>query len=305
MDLDVIDLPAAVTLLRTRVPDLDDDVAQEIAEELGRLPLALEQAAAYLDRVRDAAPGLPGPAARAGPAICTRGARSAGATTRSPRCGTSAWSAISREDPAAVVLLELCAYLAPEPIPLDLFTAHADLLPAAAVVSCRRPAGLQRGHRDPGGLLAGQADRRPGLQLHRLVQGVIRARHAITSPRLARSGVLMTADTSAAREDDEHAGGGAGPAARRCPRADHGRPAGLAAVGGAAAARAGRDQPLRDLARTRAGRGRGRCVVAAGSRRDLPAGPCPAGRGPAAGRTGPGHRPRPPTAPTTPPSPPA
>jgi hypothetical protein len=34
------------------------------------------------------------------------------------------------ENPAAVQLLEVCAYLAPEPVPLDLFTAHADLLPA-------------------------------------------------------------------------------------------------------------------------------------------------------------------------------
>jgi hypothetical protein len=50
MELDVIDLPSAVTLLRIRVPDLAEDVAQEIAQEFGRLLLALEQAAAYLDK---------------------------------------------------------------------------------------------------------------------------------------------------------------------------------------------------------------------------------------------------------------
>jgi hypothetical protein len=52
MDLDVIGLPDAVRLLRTRVPDLEEDTGEQIAQELGRLPQALEQAAAYLDRVQ-------------------------------------------------------------------------------------------------------------------------------------------------------------------------------------------------------------------------------------------------------------
>ena len=49
LDLDVIELPDAVRMLRARVPDLDQETAGQIAEELGRLPLALEQAAAWLD----------------------------------------------------------------------------------------------------------------------------------------------------------------------------------------------------------------------------------------------------------------
>jgi hypothetical protein len=52
MDLEVIGLPDAVRLLRSRVPDLSQETGGQIAEELGRLPLALEQAAAYLDRTR-------------------------------------------------------------------------------------------------------------------------------------------------------------------------------------------------------------------------------------------------------------
>lgn len=42
-------------------------------------------------------------------------------------------------DPAAGDLLRLCAFLGPEPIPLDLFTGHADRLPealAGAVATC-------------------------------------------------------------------------------------------------------------------------------------------------------------------------
>src|SRR5262245_42363119 len=49
-ELDVVSAAEAVQLMRARVPNLDDDVAKRIAEELGLLPLALEQAAAYLDR---------------------------------------------------------------------------------------------------------------------------------------------------------------------------------------------------------------------------------------------------------------
>lgn len=49
LDLDVIDLPNAVRLLQARVPGLGQEIGEDIAKELDRLPLALEQAAAYLD----------------------------------------------------------------------------------------------------------------------------------------------------------------------------------------------------------------------------------------------------------------
>ena len=52
LDLDVIGLPDAVRILQARVPRLDQETAEQIAGELGRLPLALEQAAAWLDRSR-------------------------------------------------------------------------------------------------------------------------------------------------------------------------------------------------------------------------------------------------------------
>lgn len=50
MELDVVGLQDAVRLLRSRIPGLNQDAGEEIAEEVGRLPLALEQAAAYIDR---------------------------------------------------------------------------------------------------------------------------------------------------------------------------------------------------------------------------------------------------------------
>jgi len=49
-DLDVLDMAAAVELVLARVPALERRLAVKIATAVGRLPLALEQAAAYLDR---------------------------------------------------------------------------------------------------------------------------------------------------------------------------------------------------------------------------------------------------------------
>jgi hypothetical protein len=128
MDLDVIDLADAVNLLRTRVSGLSQDIGEQIAEELGRLPLALEQAAAYLDRVQ-----MP-----AGEYLDLLRARAADLHARgqvASRSDTIAtlWDLsierITAEDPAAVQLLDICAYLAPEPVPLGLFTAHSGQLP--------------------------------------------------------------------------------------------------------------------------------------------------------------------------------
>ena len=50
LDLNVLDRSTAVTLLRRRAPHLPLDEAGELAEQLGDLPLALDQAAAFLDQ---------------------------------------------------------------------------------------------------------------------------------------------------------------------------------------------------------------------------------------------------------------
>src|SRR3954468_24008352 len=79
------------------------------------------------------------------------------------------------EDPAAVQLLELAAFLAPEPIPLALFDQHADLLEEPLRGTAADPDALA----DTVGALIGYslARRSPdGFQLHRLVQAVIRHR---------------------------------------------------------------------------------------------------------------------------------
>jgi hypothetical protein len=176
MELDVLDLPSAVTLLQKRVPDLDDSLAQEIAGELGRLPLALEQAAAYLDRSAMPAGDYLGLLRRRAAELYARGQVSGRRDTIATLWDITL-ERISTEDPAAVVLLELCAYLAPEPIPLNLFSLHADLLPQPLSAAAPDPLAFSE---VIGTLVDYSLAKRTqsGLQLHRLVQGVIRARHA-------------------------------------------------------------------------------------------------------------------------------
>jgi TIR domain/NB-ARC domain len=180
MDLDVIKPADAVRLLRARVPGLGQAVGRQIAEELGRLPLALEQAGAYLDRSQ-----LPGPEyldllrSRAAE-LYARGQ----VTDRTDTIATL-WDIslerISVESPAAVQLLDVCAYLAPEPIPLDLFTAHPGELPEPLSSA----AADQLAFGDTIAVLVDYSLAKrtaTGLQLHRLIQATIRARHNRPAP---------------------------------------------------------------------------------------------------------------------------
>ena len=181
LDLDVIDLLDGVRMLRARVPELSRETAERIAEELGRLPLALEQAAAWLDRSQ-----MPGQEylellRSCGADLCTRG-------HVVDRVGTidTLWEIsvgrITGENLAAVHLLGVCAYLAPESIPLDLFTAHADLLPEplASVASDRLAFGEAIAILVDYSLVKRTA---AWLQLHRLVQAAVRARDASPQDR--------------------------------------------------------------------------------------------------------------------------
>ncbi|MDQ1744663.1 MAG: hypothetical protein QOE23_3002, partial [Pseudonocardiales bacterium] len=129
LDLDVLESEAAVALIRARVPSIDAEIAAGIAEFLGRLPLALEQAAAYLDTTSM-------PASQYLDLLRTRTEELLSRGLVADRADTVAtlWDLsldqIVPDSPASVQLLDLCAYLAPETIPLDLFTNHPDLLPS-------------------------------------------------------------------------------------------------------------------------------------------------------------------------------
>ena len=180
LDLDVIGVADAVLLLRSRVPALSQQNGEQIAEELGRLPLALEQAAAYMDRAQ-----LPGQEYlellhnRASD-LYSRGR----VATREETIATL-WDVsverVNSESQAAVQLLGVCSYLAPEPIPLDLFTTYSGLLPEPLSAA----AADQLTFIDTIAVLVNYSLVKrtfSGLQIHRLVQATIRARHPRSHP---------------------------------------------------------------------------------------------------------------------------
>ena len=120
------------------------------------------------------------------------------------------------EDPAAVQLLELAAFLAPEPIPLSLLSDMPSCSPSRCATAAADPDALA----DTVGALVGYslARRHPdGFQVHRLVQAVIRQP---ASPRPAAG----------------HRRPGGGAAGRRLPR----RPGGSAQLGRLRPARSAR-----------------------------------------------------------------
>ncbi|MGY1760146.1 FxSxx-COOH system tetratricopeptide repeat protein [Geodermatophilus sp. SYSU D00779] len=172
LEVDVLARAETIALLRARIPALGDELADKLAAELGDLPLAAAQAAGYLEQT-----DLP-------PADYLRRFRHrrADLLARGDVLGyhgrvDTAWAlALDRlreEEPAAVQLLELAAFLAPEPVPLTLLSDHPELLDEPLRTTAGDPDALA----DTVGALVGYslARRSPdGFQLHRLVQTVIR-----------------------------------------------------------------------------------------------------------------------------------
>ncbi|MGH3886156.1 MAG: FxSxx-COOH system tetratricopeptide repeat protein [Pseudonocardiaceae bacterium] len=172
LGVDVFDRSESLTLLR-RVPRLTTDDATRIADALGDLPLALSQAAAYLTET-----GIP-----IDDYLSLLDKRTAellihGTPVTYPVSLAAgyqiAFDQLTAQAPAALDLLTLAAHLAPEPIPLTLFTTHPDRLPDLLASMARDPLAfteltrlLRRG---------GLARVEPGsLQLHRLLQAILRS----------------------------------------------------------------------------------------------------------------------------------
>jgi hypothetical protein len=183
LDVDVLSRVEAITLLTRRIPRLDPAIARELAQELGDLPLALEQAAAYLDTTRLSPSDYLRKFRRRRAQMLDRGHDLAYGGSIA-----TVWSLaldqLRSHHSAAVTLLDLCAHLGPEPIPLTLFTTHPDLLdpPLRDVIADTDP--TTDVDDTLGAILAYSLARRTDdtIQLHRLVAAVIRAHQPLRPP---------------------------------------------------------------------------------------------------------------------------
>ena len=165
----------SISLLKLHLPSLPQNEAASLAEALGDLPVAVEQAAAWLS-----ATGTPVSTFLHLLESKLTSLLDEVTSKEYPSSLAATWlfsmDRLMESDPAAVQLLEYCSVLAPEAIPLDLFTSTSSNLfrhPLCDVVG--DPIQFARIVSLAGVFSLARAT--PGfVQLHRLTQAVIRDR---------------------------------------------------------------------------------------------------------------------------------
>ncbi len=172
--VDVLPHAEAVAFLHHRLGH-DDPALDQLADTLGDLPLALEQAAAYVEETATSPSGyldLLGTHARE---LFALGQPATTAQTIATTW-TLALDRIRAHNPVAQDLLSLCAFLAPEDLPRALLTEHPDVLPERLATTVNDPLAYQQTiaalRRYSLVTMTGDA-----LRTHRLVQAV--TRHAL------------------------------------------------------------------------------------------------------------------------------
>lgn len=191
--VEVLDRPESSSFLHSRMPGLDGGIADRLAAELGDLPLAMAQAVAYLEATGVDPAEYLAQFSRRRSAFLARG----DVLDYQGRLDT-AWDMslqrLAATCPSALTLLELSAFLAPEPIPLALF-ATGDELVATAGLGALDP--VDAVETAVGGAASFSLVRRQSasFQVHRLVQAVVRA-HLTDDERTrvaARTAALLAA----------------------------------------------------------------------------------------------------------------
>ncbi|MGH8905187.1 MAG: FxSxx-COOH system tetratricopeptide repeat protein [Egibacteraceae bacterium] len=174
IEVNVFPRAESLAFLRRRVPHTSDVEDNRLAEELGDLPLALEQAGAllaetamsvdtYLELLEQAAGEILGESS----------------PTDYPVPVAAAWSlSVARvrdETPYAMDLLRRCAFFGPEPIPMELLNRGQYVLGPPLRDMLRDPVLMSRAIRALGRYALARIDNfRRTLQVHRIIQRVIR-----------------------------------------------------------------------------------------------------------------------------------
>jgi tetratricopeptide (TPR) repeat protein len=168
----VFERPTSVEFLLKRTAQTDAEAAENLAKALGDLPLALEQAAAYIEATGESISGYLPMFRHRQAELLKRPAPSSDSTV------TTTWELsfqeVERRSPAAAALLNLCAFLAPDEIPLDT-VQRAPGLPEPLAEAAADPVRFDDAI---GALRRFSLVSRSGdmLSVHRLVQAVTRER---------------------------------------------------------------------------------------------------------------------------------
>ena len=194
IEVDVFARPESVAILQDRVFGLAEADADSLAEELGDLPLAIAQAASYM-----ADSGMP--AGEYLDLVKTRAARilDQGPVLSYPYTLAGAVQLtierLARESPAAAALAEISAFLAPEPVPLALFTTAADQLPEPLDSSATDTIIWRKLLADLSRSALARVDQH-SMQMHRLIQAILRDRLTLdhAAERRTLAGTILLAN---------------------------------------------------------------------------------------------------------------
>ena len=163
----------SLSLLKARLPGLDNDAADRVAEALGDLPLAVDQAASLLaDTEIGVDVYLKQLSQRLEKVLSWR---NSGTSVPVAASWTISFDQLAADHPAALQLLTLVAWLAPEPVPLTVVTGQGQLLPAplAEVADDQLSVGELVGILRRRGMATITSK---VIQLHRVPAGLLRAR---------------------------------------------------------------------------------------------------------------------------------
>ncbi|MEV8510502.1 FxSxx-COOH system tetratricopeptide repeat protein [Actinoplanes sp. NPDC051475] len=179
VELDVLPRDEAVRFLTRHRSGLDGDEADRLAEALGDLPLALAQAVGYLTQTGTSVAEYRQLLIEETEAVLALGqpvdyAQSLAAAI------TLSVSALSEVDPASVAILRLCAFLAPEPVAVELIVevaAPRERYPQA-LNAAREVIGKPLARQQAIGRLGAYGLAKLGsgtVTVHRLTQAVVRS----------------------------------------------------------------------------------------------------------------------------------
>jgi hypothetical protein len=176
VEIDLFTREESIELLRRRGGEITEEDADRLADALGDLPLAVEQAAAWRAQT-----GMP-----ADEYLALHEQYSAELTDGEHETMSNQWSLAAAWNvplhwlhttyPAALQLLQVSAFFGPEPISWSLFTGKRGVpVPDDLAAALSDPAELRRVIREIGRYGLAKIDfRHKTLQLHRLVQAVIK-----------------------------------------------------------------------------------------------------------------------------------
>ncbi len=178
VEVDVLARPESVELIQVSRPGAGDAEADRLAEALGDLPLALAQAARFLTETGMPVEHYLGLLETRAEELLDQSPPESHPLSLAAAIRVSL-DRLAEVDPAALALLRIGAFLAPEPIPADVLTC-----PLAATGASQPPeltalaaavASPVAAHRSLGLIGSyGLARVEQGLQLHRLTQAVLR-----------------------------------------------------------------------------------------------------------------------------------